>query len=200
MIANDLAATAAPARGRGRKGLRHPVRDIRGREPLSLRAVVSDRTDQPAALPKAQWEVALPGLRASVVPFLVSRVIVLVALVTARLCVTSFKLGAAARGAESFRPARLGRTLVREDRRPRLRGPRKRSSALSSHCCRCWRGRSGPCPGMSGGAVGDRRCERRVPWRPSSCSTDSSCSSSATRRVPAERCGCWLWPHPPSCS
>ena len=48
---------------------------------------------------RAQWEVALPGLRASVVPFLLSRVIVLVALGTARLCVTSFNMGASARGA-----------------------------------------------------------------------------------------------------
>ena len=47
---------------------------------------------------RAQWEVAVPGLRASAIPFLVSRVIVLVALGTARLCVTSFDMGAAARG------------------------------------------------------------------------------------------------------
>ncbi len=57
----------------------------------------------PRRTAKAQWEVALPGLRASVVPFIVSRVVVLVALFTARLCVSSFKLGAAARG-----PSRSG--------------------------------------------------------------------------------------------
>ena len=48
---------------------------------------------------RAQWEVAVPGLRASAIPFLASRVIVLVALGTARLCVTSFNMGASARGA-----------------------------------------------------------------------------------------------------
>ena len=52
---------------------------------------------------RAQWEVALPGLRASVLPFLASRVIVLAALGAARFSVSHFKLGAVARG-----PSRSG--------------------------------------------------------------------------------------------
>ncbi len=59
---------------------------------------MSDRTIGHRTV-KAQWDVALPALRASVLPFLASRAIVLVALGAARLCVSSFKLGASARNA-----------------------------------------------------------------------------------------------------
>jgi hypothetical protein len=59
---------------------------------------VSDRTITHRSA-RAQWEVTSPALRASVVPFLVSRAIVLVALGAARLSSGIFKLGAAAHNA-----------------------------------------------------------------------------------------------------
>jgi len=91
----------------------------------------------------------VPGLRASVVPFIVSRVVVLVALFTARLCVSSFKLGAAARG-----PSRSG--LLSWDAHctrgspPTATWARKRSSALFPIAAGA--GEVVPCvPGMSSG-------------------------------------------------
>ena len=59
---------------------------------------MSDRTITHRSA-RAQWEVTSPALRASVVPFLVSRAIVLVALGAARLSSGIFKLGAAAHNA-----------------------------------------------------------------------------------------------------
>jgi hypothetical protein len=59
---------------------------------------VSDRTITHRTA-EEQWEVALPALRASALPFLVSRAIVLVALGAARFSASTFKLGAAARAA-----------------------------------------------------------------------------------------------------
>ncbi len=48
---------------------------------------------------RAQWDVAAPALRASVLPFVVSRAIVLFVLGAARLLASTFKLGAAAHDA-----------------------------------------------------------------------------------------------------
>jgi hypothetical protein len=59
---------------------------------------VSDRTVSQRTA-RAQWDVTVPALRASVLAFVVSRVIVLAALAAARLSVRIFKLGAAAHGA-----------------------------------------------------------------------------------------------------
>jgi hypothetical protein len=59
---------------------------------------VSDRTISQRTA-RAQWDVAVPALRASVLPFVVSRAIVLVALAAARLSSSIFKLGAAAHDA-----------------------------------------------------------------------------------------------------
>jgi hypothetical protein len=59
---------------------------------------VSDRTISQRTA-RAQWDVASPALRASALPFLASRVIVLVVLGVARLCASNFKLGAAAHSA-----------------------------------------------------------------------------------------------------
>ena len=139
-----------------------PFEIFEGENLYRYAAVVTDRTIG-AGTARARWTVAYPALRASALPFLVSRAIVLLALARRPLRRQQSSPGLG-RGAERSpcRPARLGRELVRADRPARVRGARARGAAFLPVAARA--GESAPRgAGRVGGRLGDRRREPGVP-------------------------------------